>query len=417
MTASTTQLTPQRLVIIGHGMAAQRLLQSLVAEPAQPWAITVIGEEPETAYNRILLSPLLAGEADSSSLPLCDQHWYQQHQIHCISGDPVTAIDPQAQQVSTASGQQVGYDRLVLATGSRPALPPLPGVERPGIQGFRTLEDTRALQLAARQGGHALVVGGGFLGLEAAEGLRKQGMQVTLLHRSSHLLNRQLDATAGQLLAETLQARGLNLRLETQVAGFHGKDAHRESPVAAVELTSGETLAADLVVIATGIRPNSELAAAAGLVCDRAVVVDQTLTTSNPHIHALGECCQFHEHTFGLVDPVNQQADVLAAHLLGQPAHYHLSEQATRLKISGIELFSCGQVVPAEGTESITYYDREQQEYRHLLLRDNRLVGAVLYGDARTGPWLFRQLRQGADLTPWRELLVFGEAHCGAAAA
>lgn len=406
--------SPERehLVVIGHGMAAQRLLQSLTAQPGAAWRITVIGEEPEPAYNRILLSPWLAGEAEDSALPLCPRDWFVQQGIRLLSGDPVTAIHRRQQQVITAAGRRIGYDRLVLSTGSRPSPLGIAGESLSGVQGFRTLADTRSLLAGARRGGRAVVIGGGFLGLEAAEGLRKQGMRVSLLHRSGHLLNRQLDPAAGAMLARTLRARGLDIRLHTQVSACLGERA-----VQAVRLNNGDTLAADLVVIATGITPNRELAEGAGLDCGHGIAVNGQLLSTDPRIHALGECCEIGGQTFGLVDPVNQQADVLARVLAGQQACYTPDDAATRLKISGIDLFSCGQVVPDEGTESITYLDRLHQEYRHLLLRDNRLVGAVLYGDARSGPWLLEHLRAGTDLSPWRAALAFGEAHCEASAA
>ncbi|MDX1587715.1 MAG: FAD-dependent oxidoreductase [Oleiphilaceae bacterium] len=398
----------QHLVVIGHGMAAQRLLQSLTERGDCPWRITVIGEEPQPAYNRILLSHWLAGEADDKALALCRGDWFSRQGIRRHSGDPVTTIDRNHRQVITAAGERFGYDRLVISTGSRPTPLGIPGESLAGVQGFRTLADTRALRNQARQGGSAVVIGGGFLGLEAAEGLRKQGMSVTLLHRSSHLLNRQLDPVAGTLLADTLCDRGLTLRLNTRVAACLG-----DQQVQGVRLACGDTLKADRVVIATGITPNRELAQDAGLECGRGIAVDDTLTSSDPRIHALGECCELDGQTFGLVDPVHQQAQVLAARLLGQPVTYSPDLSATRLKISGIDLFSCGQVVPDQGTESIIYHDRLHGEYRHLLLRDNRLVGAVLYGDARSGPWLLGHLQAGTDLSPRREALAFGEAHCG----
>ena len=398
------------LVIIGHGMGAQRLLQSLSEPFRQRWSITVIGGEPELAYNRIQLSGWLAGDVSPDALTLKEPQWFSDRGYRVHSGDPAIAIDRHQCCVHTQSGLRIGYDRLVLATGSRSAFPELPGIQRSGIQGFRDQADTRQLLEEAQPGNTAVVIGGGFLGLEAADGLRRRGMEVTVLHRSTHLLNRQLDPVAGQLLADTLAARGINIRLESRVAGFDGTDRVRH-----VALESGETLPADRVVMATGITPNLELAREAGLETDRGIRVDHTLTTSDPLIHALGECCQLADQTYGLVEPVNRQAEVLADRLDGGESLYRDTAVATRLKISGVELFSCGEIAAGPDTESIVYHDRQGGEYRHLLLRNNRLAGAVLYGDTSTGPWLFEHLQQGTDLAPWRAQLAFGEAHCEAA--
>lgn len=398
------------LVIIGHGMASQRLLESLVAGNHR-WRITVIGAEPERAYNRILLSPFLAGEVASGQLPFAGADWYQCQGIRLHTGDGVRSIDREEGRVVTENGVCFPYDRLVIATGSRPSALGLPGENLEGVMGFRSLADAHWLTAQAMEGRRAVVIGGGFLGLEAAEGLRKQGMAVTLVHRGAYPLTRQLDATAGGLLAETLRERGLELALDSQPARLAGS-----SRVEALELADGTALPADLVVIAAGITPNREIAEDAGLDCGRGIRVDEHLTTSDSRIHALGECCEFQGRTYGLVEPVNRQADVLAQHLGGLSACYRDEPVATRLKISGIDVFACGETHnPGDGTESIVYHDRRAGEYRHLLLRDNRLVGAILYGDASAGPWLFEHMQQGTDLGDWRPRLAFGEAHCEAA--
>ena len=398
------------LVIIGHGMASQRLLESLVSTD-HPWRITVIGAEPERAYNRILLSPLLAGEASSEQLSFASEDWYQRHGIHLQTGDGVSTIDRQERCVVTQQGWRFHYDRLVIATGSRPSSLGLEGENLPGVMGFRNLADVHWLSGQAVPGRRAIVIGGGFLGLEAAEGLRKQGMAVTLVHRGAYPLTRQLDATAGGLLADTLQQRGLTLALNSHPARLIGA-----SQVLGLELADGIGLPGDLVVIAAGITPNREPGEDAGLDCGKGIRVDECLRTSDSRIHALGECCEFQGQTYGLVEPVNRQADVLAQHLAGLAVGYRDEPVATRLKISGIDVFSCGETNnPGDGTESIVYHDRQAGEYRHLMLRDNRLVGAILYGDASAGPWLFEHLQQGTDLSQWRPRLAFGEAHCEAA--
>ena len=405
-------MSPQQphLVIIGHGMGAQRLLQSLSDSCCRRWSVTVVGGEPGLAYNRIQLSGWLAGDVSAEALTLKPQQWFSQRSIQVHSGDPVVAIDRDGQYVHTESGRRITYDRLVLATGSRSAFPKVQGINLAGIQGFRNRADTRRLLDQARPNSRAVIIGGGFLGLEAAYGLHQRGMQVTVVHRSPHLLNRQLDPAAGELLGNALAAQGIDVRLESQLAGFSGTDRVEE-----VVLESGERIAAEQVVLATGITPNRELVEEAGLDTDRGIRIDHTLTTSDPRIHALGECCQLEGATYGLVEPVNRQADVLADRLKGGSSLYQDQAVATRLKISGIDLFSCGEISAGPDTESIIYHDRQGGEYRHLLLRGNRLAGAVLYGDTRTGPWLFEHLQQGTDLAPWRAQLAFGEAHCEAA--
>ena len=400
----------QDLVIIGFGMASHRLLQSLVAA-GHNWNITVIGSEPDPAYNRILLSPVLAGEMTSEDLYLSPLDWYRRNGIRLHLGDGVATLERDNRVAVTEQGRRFPYDRVVFATGSRPARPGFEGDNRPGVVGLRNLADTHWLLEQTHTQRHAVVLGGGFLGLEAAEGLRRQGMQVSLVHRGHYLLNRQLDATAGQLLGQTLSKRGLDLYLENGITRVLGKD-----PIRQVALHDGTLLDADLVVVAAGITPNREVAEYAGLACERGILVDDQLLTSDPAIHALGECCQFGDRTYGLVEPVNQQADVLAGRLCGADTVYEDKAVATRLKISGINVYSCGELDSRHpGIESIVYHDRHSGEYRNLLLEDNRLVGAILYGDTSAGPWLFEHLQQGTDLEPWRAQLAFGEAYCEAA--
>ncbi|WP_077529580.1 NAD(P)/FAD-dependent oxidoreductase [Vreelandella utahensis] len=399
-----------KLVIIGHGMATQRLLE-LLAEERHGWRVTVISDEPGPAYNRILLSPWMAGETTAEALPLAEPGWYARQALHLHRGDGVASIDRVSQAVITRAGHRIPYDRLVIATGSRPAMPDIEGIELEGVTGFRTLEDARWMAERARKGGNAVVLGGGFLGLEAAEGLRAQGMTVSVVHRGHWPLNRQLDETAGGMLADALRRRGMALHLASGVDRIEG-----DGQVEAVRLSDGRELPADLVVVAAGTRPNREVAEHAGLECDRGIHVDATLTTSDERIQALGECCQFRDHTYGLVEPVYRQAAVLADRLCGGQRLYDEAPVATRLKISGVEVFSCGETEPRDReTESILYHDRRGGEYRRLLLKNNRLVGAVLYGDASMGPWLFEHLSRGTDLSAWRASLAFGEAYCEAA--
>ena len=408
------------LVIVGHGMAAQRLIEALHEYPCRPARITVIGEEPRAAYNRILLSPWLAGELAGTALTLRESPWYAERGITLVLGERVTAIDRAARRLVTDAGRTVGYHRLVLATGSRPAMPAVPGITLAGVQSFRDLQDAERLRQIAERGGHVVVLGGGLLGLEAAEGLRKRGraqgpaaLTVGVVQRASRLMNRQLDATAAGLLEAELACRGLAIHTGAQLAAIEG-DPHGR--VNGVRLADGRRLAADAVVVAAGITPNAALGRAAGLRVDRGIVVDDTLTSSDPAIYALGECCQFQGTTYGLVEPIWRQVEVLAARLATAPdarpdmPRYIETSCATRLKISGVALFAFGPSDAAPEHEVLAYHDSAQGDYRRLLLRDGQLEGAVLYGDTAMGPWLFRQAQTGRDLSACRRALLLGSA-------
>ncbi|GHC16998.1 pyridine nucleotide-disulfide oxidoreductase [Kushneria pakistanensis] len=400
------QATPQeRVLIIGNGMATQRLLEQLVSRDERPQDIHVFGDESTPAYNRILLSSLLAGEVDEAAIRLHGCDWFETHNITLHCDRRIHAIDRATQQIIDDQDTRHGYDRLIIATGSRARLFDLPGAELRGIHGFRTTEDVAALMAAEDYTRRAVVIGGGLLGLEAAEGLRKRGLEVTVVHRAAHLMNRQLDARAAGLLAEALEQRGLTLRLGRCPVAYDSADG---THVAGVTLDDGEHLAAGLVVVAAGIVPNAELGFEAGLAGDRAIRVDDTLTTSDERIMALGECCEFERTTFGLVDPIWAQVEVLADRLCGGDRHYALTPSATRLKVSGIELYAFGALTPEPGDEVLQYLDADHGDYRRLILRNNRLVGAVLYGDTRDGPWYFRQSLDQNDLTPCRDTVLFG---------
>ncbi|MEP1215526.1 MAG: FAD-dependent oxidoreductase [Marinobacter sp.] len=405
--------TGRTLVICGHGMVAQRLLEQLVEQPQNPFArIVVFNGEATPAYNRIQLSAVLAGEANENSLQLQQPDWYRHHNIEVHQGDPVVAINRAEKTVSTESGVIQPYARLVLATGSRSASLGLEGEHLEGVMGFRDLQDTRRLINISQRHRRAVVIGGGFLGLEAAEGLRCRGMAVTVLHRSNHLLNRQLDRASGALLEGALTDRGLSIRTNTSPVALLGRNLVR-----AVQLDDETLISTDLVVIAAGITPNTELAREAGLDCDRAIRVNAQLQTSDPHIHALGECCQVGNQTFGLVEPGYQQADVLAQ-VLCEPesqAAFEPSIIATRLKISGIPIFSCGQTEADADTESVVWQDYETNRYCRLLVRDQRLTGAVLFGETSDGSWYSERIQQADDISPYRAQLAFGKHYCEAA--
>lgn len=383
------------LVIVGNGMAAARLVQELKQGSGFAGRILMIGREPRPAYNRVLLSPLLAGEIEAEALALHSTDWYAANGIELLCNDPVVQLEPHAHRLATARGRTIRYGQLVLATGANASLPPLPGIGLDGVMGFRTWQDVETLRARADQGGRAVVIGGGLLGLEAAEGLRKRGMRTCVLQRSGYLLNRQLDRHAAGLLQQTLQARGLEIITDAAVECLRGDEQQR---VTAVALKDGRVLPAELVVVAAGITPETALARAAGLDCDRAIIVDAQLRTCAEAVFALGECCQFEGHTYGLVAPIWRQAQVLAQVLRGESAAYAEQPVATQLKVSGIALFSCGEI-EAQEAAVIEYHDPELGDYRKLWLRDERLVGAVLYGDTRQGNAYFEALLSGTQLS------------------
>lgn len=398
------------LVVIGNGMASHRLIEALVKQPTRPQRITVIGAEPSPAYNRILLSPLLAGEMQQEALTLRDTQWYAEQGVTLILGEKVEMLDRARQTLTTDSGRSLDYDHLVIATGSRPALPDVPGIELEGVHGFRNLQDAESLEAIAQRGGDAVVIGGGLLGLEAAEGLRKRGsdINVSVLQRSERLMNRQLDTTAAHLLKDTLTQRGLQIITGAQLARLESDALGR---VAKVHLADGRQLNASSVIVAAGITPNAELGRQAGLRTDRAIVVDEWLTTSDPAISALGECCQFDGITYGLVEPIWRQVEALAATLCGTHTQgYADAPSATKLKISGVALYAFGPTEASAEHDVLNYHDLERGDYRRLLLRNGQIEGAVLYGDTSQGPWYFEQALAGTDLNPYRQALLFGSA-------
>jgi nitrite reductase (NADH) large subunit len=399
----------ENLVVIGNGMAGMRTVEELLKLDGDRYDITVFGAEPHPNYNRILLSPVLAGEKTINDIILNSREWYADNDITLHTGDPVVEIDRVARMVRTAGGTEVGYDRLLLATGSNPFMIPVPGADLPGVIGFRDINDVDAMLDAAASSSQAVVIGGGLLGLEAANGLMKQGMEVTVVHLMDCLMERQLDATAANMLQQSLEARGMKFRMAAQTTAITGNDH-----VTGVSLADGSTLPADLVVMAVGIRPNIDLAQRAGLHCDRGVLVSDTLQTFDPRIYAVGECVQHRGQCYGLVAPLFEQARVCANHLaqLGY-SRYAGSVTSTKLKVTGIDLFSAGDFSGGEGTEEIVLHDPGASVYKKLVIRDNRVIGAVLYGDTTDGAWYFQLMRDETDIRDLREHILFGEAHLG----
>ena len=404
-----------KLVLVGNGMAGVRTLEELLRLAPDLYDVTVFGAEPHPHYTRIMLSPVLAGEQTLAQIVLRPFEWYREHGITLHAGCQVVAVDRARRVVRADDGTEAPYDRLLLCTGSRATMLPVPGAGLGGVIAYRDIADTEAMIDAARTHRHAVVIGGGLLGLEAAHGLRQRGMQVTVVHRGQWLMERQLDRTAGELLRGAMAARGIGFALgaqtQTLVGAQEGTEGGGESGrVRAVRLADGRVLPADLVVMAVGIQPNIELAQAAGLHCERGIVVSDTLqTVTDARIYAVGECAQHRGVAYGLVAPLYEQARVAANHLAQMGiGRYPGSQTATQLKVTGIALFSAGDFTGDAHTEELVFSDPAGGVYRKLVLAEGKLVGACLYGDADDGHWYFELLREGRDVAAIRDQLMFG---------
>lgn len=398
-----------KLVVIGNGMAGARTLEELLVLAPDKYEITVFGAEPLGNYNRILLSPLLAGEKTLEEIMINDLQWYADQGIKLHAGKRVIRIDRNRRRVVTSDGISADYDRLLLAIGSVPFVIPVPGNDLEGVITFRDIHDVNTMLAATQQyKRHAVVIGGGLLGLEAANGLLKQGMEVTVVHLLNTLMERQLDAAAAAMLKDKLERRGFRFLMEAQTDAILG-DGHQ---VCGVRFKNGLEIPADLVVMAVGIRPHIDLASSAGIRCERGIVVNDNLQTSDPCIYAVGECVQHRGMTYGLVAPLWEQAKVCANHLAGMShARYLGSITSTQLKVTGINLFSAGDFNGPEGSEAVVFQDSAQGIYKKLVLKQNRIQGAVLYGDTFDGAWYVQLMHEQTDIGDLREQLVFGRNH------
>ncbi len=405
-------MNKMKLVMVGNGMAGVRTLEELLKIAPDLYEITVFGAEPHPNYNRILLSPVLAGEQTLDEIVLNPLSWYEEQGITLHLGKAVTEIDRRRRVVRAADGTEAAYDRLLIATGSTPFILPVPGKELDGVIAYRDIADTQAMIEAATRYRHAVVIGGGLLGLEAANGLMLRGMDVTVVHLGDWLLERQLDEQAGSLLRESLIQRGLKFRLGTQTEALIGDENGR---VSQVRFKDGAVIPAQLVVMAAGIRPNTALAESAGLLCQRGVVVSDTLqTVTDPRIYAVGECAAHRGIAYGLVAPLFEQGKVCATHLAQFGIdRYQGSQTSTKLKVTGIDLFSAGDFMGGEGSEEILMSDPHAGVYKKLVIKDDKLVGACLYGDTVDGSWYFKLLREGRSIADIRERLMFGESNIG----
>jgi nitrite reductase (NADH) large subunit len=413
-------LRPERLVVVGNGMAGCRAVEELLARDPARFAVTIFGAEPRVNYNRIMLSPVLAGEKTFDDIVINGADWYADNGIALVSGDPVVAIDRERQCVVARSGRTEPYDRLLIATGSDPFIIPVPGHDLPGVVTFRDLDDVDRMVAAAEAGaanggGTAVVIGGGLLGLEAAHGLNLRGMNVSVIHLMPTLMERQLDEAAGYLLKSELERRGQAIICGGDTAAIIEKDGPQGKCVAGVRLKDGREIPADIVVMAVGIRPATGLAKSAGLEVERGILVDDHMVTSDPAIMAVGECVQHRGTCYGLVAPLWDMCRALADAATGSPSGYEGSVTSTKLKVSGIDLFSAGDFsggADDQGNvaEDIVMRDAARGIYKRVIVRNDRLVGAVLYGDTADGAWYFDLLRKGEDVSAIREALIFGQA-------
>lgn len=398
-----------KLVMVGNGMAGVRTLEELLKLAPDLYDITVFGAEPHPNYNRILLSPVLAGEQTLDEIVLNPLSWYSEHGITLHAGKKVVHVDRQRRIVTTDDGTEADYDRLLLATGSNPFVPPVPGKDLQGVIAYRDIADTNYMIETARTHRHAVVIGGGLLGLEAANGLMVRGMSVTVVHLSDVLMERQLDQVAARLLQRALEERGLKFRMGAHTQELIGDASGR---VRAVKFKDGSEVAADLVVMAAGVRPNTALAEGIGIHCNRGIVVTDTMqSVTDPRVYAVGECASHRGVAYGLVAPLFEQGKVCANHLaqfgIGR---YTGSQTSTKLKVTGVDLFSAGDFVGGEGTEEIVLSDPFSGVYKKLVIKGDKLVGACMYGDTVDGSHYFKLIREGTSIRDHRDLLMFGAA-------
>ena len=398
----------QKLVIIGAGMASGRVLEHLTEQAPEAYDITLFNAEPRGNYNRIMLSPVLSGEKTYDEIVTHNDDWYAQAGVTCRFGEKITAIDRKAKTVTAENGDVLAYDKLVFGTGSNPFMIPLPGHDLEGVIAYRDLEDTERM-MAMGPENKVVVIGGGLLGLEAAAGMAARGVDVTVVHIMGHLMERQLDEAAGYLLRKALVDKGITVKCSANSKEILGANGH----VRALLLDDGSELPCDLLVMAVGIRPNVALAQQADLAVGRGIHVDDQMVTSDADVLAVGECVEHDGALFGLVAPLYDQAKVAAATLLNEEATFVQKELSTKLKVTGCDLFSAGDFADGEGREDIVFRDPARGVYRRLVLENNIVVGAVMYGDTADSNWFFGLIRDKTNIAEMRETLIFGPAYQG----
>jgi nitrite reductase (NADH) large subunit len=398
----------QKLVIIGNGMAPGRMLEHLFEQSPDGFDVTIFNAEPRVNYNRLMLSPVLSGEKTYEDIITHDDDWYAQHGVVLHKGRKVSKIDRTNKTVTSEDGTEADYDKLVIATGSTPFIIPIPGHTLPGVVTYRDLDDVEKMLVAAKGGGNAVVIGGGLLGLEAAAGLHMRGMKVTVLHLMPTLMERQLDPAAAHLLEQAIEKLGISVKCKANTHTILG-----DGKVEAVKLDDGTEIPADIVVMAVGIRPSTQLAKESGLAVNRGILANDQLLTDDPNIFALGECVEHRSGIYGLVAPLYEMGKVIADALQGKPAAYTGSVMSTKLKVTGIDLYSGGDFADGQDREEIVLRDASRGNYRRLILKENRVIGIVMYGDTGDGPWFFDKLKKGEDISEQRDMLIFGQAYAG----
>lgn len=395
-----------KLVLIGNGLAGMRCLEDLLDMTPERYEVTVIGEEPWGNYNRIMLSPVLSGEKTIDDIMLHPHAWYRDKGIQFIADDPAVKIDRTRKVVHTEKGESVDYDRLIIATGSSPFIPPVQGVDLKGVISFRDIYDVNTMIKYCETKKNAVVIGGGLLGLEAAYGLKQRGMNVTVLHLMDRIMERQLDGRASRMLRHSIEQKGINIITEANTEALIGEEGH----VRQIRLKDGTVLNADLVVFAVGIRPNIALAQRAGLRCNRGILVNDTMQTFDPSIYAVGECIEHRNQTFGLVEPLWGQAFICATHLAEHGSLTFKSPTVpTQLKVSGVDVFSAGNFEPKEDYEDIILNDDKRQIYKRIIIQKDKVIGAVLFGDTEDGMWYAELIADQTPVSTFRNKLLFGK--------
>ena len=395
-----------KLVLIGNGLAGMRCLEDLLDMAPDRYEVTVIGEEPWGNYNRIMLSPVLSGEKTIEDIMLHPHAWYSNKGIKFIADDPAIKIDRTRKTVHTEKGETVDYDRLIIATGSKPFIPAVQGVDLKGVISFRDIYDVNTMIKYCETKKNAVVIGGGLLGLEAAYGLKQRGMNVTVLHLMDRIMERQLDGRASRMLRHSIEEKGIKIITEANTEALIGKNGH----VSQIRLKDGTLLDADLVVFAVGIRPNITLAQSAGLRCNRGILVNDTMQTFDPSIYAVGECIEHRNQTFGLVEPLWGQAFICATHLAEHGSLTFKSPTVpTQLKVSGVDVFSAGNFEPKEDFEDIILNDEKRHIYKRIIIQKDKVIGAVLFGDTEDGMWYAELIADQTPVSTFRNKLLFGK--------
>lgn len=398
----------ENLVLVGNGMAGMRTIEELLKLDPDRFSITVFGAEPHGNYNRIMLSPMLANEKTLKQIMLHDDRWYSKHGIDLQKGQRISSINRDEKVVVTEDGSITPYDKLILATGSSSFMLPIPGSDKAGVVGFRDIKDVEAMIGASEKYKNAVVIGGGLLGLEAANGLMKRGMDVTVVHIMDILMERQLDTPAANMLQKRLEDQGMKFLMASSTSEVLG-DEH----ITGLKFKDGSVIDTDLLVMAVGIKPNVSLGQESGLSCERAILVNDMLQSEDPSIYVVGECAQHRGIAYGLVAPLFEQAAVAARHLAGlETEAYAGTITSTMLKVTGIDLFSAGIINSEEACDELIYRDLENQTYKKLIISDHILVGAVLYGDVLDGAWYFDLIQSEADISDIRDYLIFGQTMC-----